>query len=87
MCTPRMSVSRATHCAITSWEGRLPLGKIIVRMKLREWRSIRYARSSIVIACSSIAPSGSSRSEQCEKNVPKSFQPTASIISTETSLS
>ena len=33
MCTVRMSVSRAMQRAITSCEGRQPLGKIIVRMK------------------------------------------------------
>ena len=82
-----MSVARAMHRPMTSCEGSAPLGKIIVRMKLRDTRSIRYARSSIVIACSSIAPSGSSRSEHLAKKVSKSFQPTASIISTETSLS
>ena len=36
-----MSVSRAMQRAITSCEGRQPLGKIIVRMNERETRSIR----------------------------------------------
>ena len=41
----------------------------------------------MVIACSSMSPSGVSRSLQRAKKVPKSFQPTASIISIDTSLS
>jgi hypothetical protein len=49
--------------------------------------SASYRRSSIVMACSAIAPSGRSRAAQRAKNVPKSFQPTASIISIDTSLS
>ncbi len=40
-----------------------------------------------MIAWSAIAPSGRISAAQRSKNVPKSFQPTASIISIETSLS
>ncbi len=57
------------------------------RMNVRDAFSTSYRRSSIVIACSAIAPSGRSSRPQRSKNVPKSFQPTASIISIETSLS
>ena len=78
---------RATQREMTSTDGRHPPGKMCVRMKLLDARSTAYARSSIVIDCRSIAPSGASRSAQRSKNVPKSFQPTASTISIETSLS
>ena len=56
-------------------------------MKEREAFSAPYRRSSIVIACSAITPSGASNPAQRAKNVPKSFHPTASIISIEASLS
>ena len=39
------------------------------------------------MACRPIAPLASRRRAQTSKNVPKSFHPTASIISIETSLS
>jgi hypothetical protein len=41
----------------------------------------------MAIACRNISPSGSSRSEHLRKKVSKYCQPTASIISIETSLS
>jgi hypothetical protein len=55
--------------------------------KLRAAFSDSYASSPITIACSSIAPSGRSRREHRSKKAGKYCQPTASIISTETSLS
>ena len=72
---------------MTACDGRQPPGKISSVAKLRAPFSISYAASSIVIACSSISPSGSSRVEQVAKKVSKYCQPTASIISIETSLS
>ena len=85
--TMRMSESRATWWAITSTDGRQPFGKISVFMNERAAFSASYSRSSIVMACSAIAPSGRSSAAQRAKNVPKSLQPTASIISIDTSLS
>ena len=82
-----MSVRRATLRAITSSEGRQPPGKMCVLMNDLEAFSTSYARSSIVIAWSSIAPSSASSSEHLAKNAPMCRQPTASIISIETSLS
>ena len=72
---------------ITSSDGRQPPGKMYSLMNDLEAFSTSYARSSIVIACSSIAPSGLEQLRAALEERPDMRQPTASIISIDTSLS
>ena len=82
-----MSVTRASESEMLATDGSVPPGKTTVLAKLRIRFSPSNSRSSIRIAWSSIAPSSVSRREQAAKYSSKCRQPTASIISRDTSRS
>ena len=85
--TWRSSVTVPTLSAIRFNDGRQPPGKMWVLAKLFDAFSTSKRRSSMVIACSRKRPSSASSRSQALKYASKYCQPTASIISTETSRS
>ena len=82
-----MSVARRSESAIAVTEGMKLPGKMKRWMKSTDFSACSYTWSWIVIACSSMAPSGFSSEEHLAVYVSRYCAPTASIISTDTSLS